>query len=476
MEKRHNTQANKNIEQTYVDHLFTKEAENPRTAHYFEGVNPREAKNIKKEVDKYKEQLARIEELKRQLKESGGWPKEIPETASTSSDASTFEVKNSKVKPLGYIRNLFKAIGALTLFSTLFGSRALEKNTNSLPVLPENKKAKKDFVKQGTFDQVLTPEELEIRRKTVQEFLSDSSDIYSYEDQIASIVTDIENKQKQLDSLMKSGKPFKSIKRQVEVLKIQIESEKNLIKEISQIKELLLNNNKKYLKNRDSIKSKEIIDVYRDFDRQKKWLRDKINSQEYLSRLTKEFEGDELKALAEQKKRLAELEKDYILESKEAIDEAVPGSAAYYRLGEKTHLPSNSSGVETMGAHEYQHQSTRGGEMISTVANDLYREGFDPSKTTKEIVVNGKTGEEYFGDPTELDARKKELEFKMEELGIKKYGEEFTEKHLRKLLKLQKKGMIQNDFLKMTKPEYLIKIMNTIAANDKDNKNQETLS
>jgi hypothetical protein len=240
-------------------------------------------------------------------------------------------------------------------------------------------------------------------------------------------------------------------------------------------KESDLKRNKEYLKNRDSLQSDRIIDTYRMFDEQKKWLQEKIKSKEYLARLTKEFGGDETKARAEQKSRLDELDKDYVLESSEKIEDDVPGAAAYYDY-DKTHLPHNGYDLENTAVHEYQHQSTRGNMSMSDYAKDLYKKGFDPTKTTKEIVVNGRTGEEYFGTPTEMDARKKELELDMERFNIKKYGEKFTPKHLESLLKLQKKGIISNEFLEMTKPEYLLKIMNTIAGTETKDKNQENLS
>ena len=61
---------------------------------------------------------------------------------------------------------------------------------------------------------------------------------------------------------------------------------------------------------------------------------------------------------------------------------------------------------------------------------------------------------------------KKALEYDMAKLGVKTYGEEFTDDHYKKLLILQKEGLLNpsaSEFLRMTKPEYFKKIMNEIA-------------
>ena len=86
--------------------------------------------------------------------------------------------------------------------------------------------------------------------------------------------------------------------------------------------------------------------------------------------------------------------------------------------------------------------------------------------------------EEYLSKPTELDARKKVLEMEMESLGIKKYEEEFTDGHYKKLIKLNKEGKLSNDahdFLRVIKPEYIKQIMNSIALEDSLIKNSENV-
>jgi hypothetical protein len=57
----------------------------------------------------------------------------------------------------------------------------------------------------------------------------------------------------------------------------------------------------------------------------------------------------------------------------------------------------------------------------------------------------------------------------MEKLGIKKYGEIFTEEHYKKLLKLQKEYKLSLDaiqFINHIKPEDFVKVMNELAENN----------
>ena len=62
-----------------------------------------------------------------------------------------------------------------------------------------------------------------------------------------------------------------------------------------------------------------------------------------------------------------------------------------------------------------------------------------------------------------------EVDYEMERLGIKKYGERFTDEHYQKLVEYDKEGklfMNTHEFMKTTKPEYFKQIFNEIAANE----------
>jgi hypothetical protein len=147
------------------------------------------------------------------------------------------------------------------------------------------------------------------------------------------------------------------------------------------------------------------------------------------------------------------------------------------------------------GVHESDHASTDGDELMSDYAKNLYGEAYvnaneeaqlrdsllkmpgivideknrtfvpgpDASEETNELY-NRYTYLEYYGDPTELDARKKAMEYEMEVLGIKKYGERFSQRHLEELReKFKDLSHNSREFLELINPKYFIRIMNTIA-------------
>src|SRR5690606_20062624 len=95
---------------------------------------------------------------------------------------------------------------------------------------------------------------------------------------------------------------------------------------------------------------------------------------------------------------------------------------------------------DSSSLHEHTHQMTLGNEQISEYATKIYQEGVIDEEAYQQLQLEHKGlfpgSYEYFIDPTELDARKKVLEREMELLGIKKYGEEFTEEHYSKLMEL----------------------------------------
>lgn len=118
--------------------------------------------------------------------------------------------------------------------------------------------------------------------------------------------------------------------------------------------------------------------------------------------------------------------------------------------------------------HELQHYITRGNEGLSQIAKDLYKEAFDSSyyysKATS--ILHGRTVNEYLSDPTELDARRKEFERQFEQLTDWKYGQPFTSEHIKQAKQLLNEGKLGHgavEFLNVIKPEYLERIMNTLA-------------
>ncbi len=220
--------------------------------------------------------------------------------------------------------------------------------------------------------------------------------------------------------------------------------------------------------------------VHLSYDTEHLWLEKNISSPEYRKKLEDEFGSKTDSVLNARKHRLSD--KNYKVVSGFSVSD--DAQAFYDHSNEEVTLPSVSE--EGLAIHEFTHDMTHGDELLSEKAKALYTESYDPSKLTDdEWRYNFKTlienGSQYYLEPTERDARKKALEYDMAKLGVKTYGEEFTDDHYKRLLELQKEGLLNpsaSEFLRMTKPEYLKKIMNEIAENPKtpDQTDQENRS
>ena len=109
--------------------------------------------------------------------------------------------------------------------------------------------------------------------------------------------------------------------------------------------------------------------------------------------------------------------------------------------------------------HELTHAASGEYGTMSKNAIKIFGESF---------AGKGIESDKYFSHPLEMLERKKTLDREMEKLGIKKYGEEFTEKHYEKVLDAYKKGLFSKDaieFIKIIKqdPSAYKKILNEIA-------------
>jgi len=82
----------------------------------------------------------------------------------------------------------------------------------------------------------------------------------------------------------------------------------------------------------------------------------------------------------------------------------------------------------------------------------------------------------YFSNPGEIRARKKLLDYDLERLGVKRYGEEFNMEHYQKAIKLREEGKLSQDaseFLYIvTDPKKVVRIMNKIADSGSNKKNK----
>lgn len=104
---------------------------------------------------------------------------------------------------------------------------------------------------------------------------------------------------------------------------------------------------------------------------------------------------------------------------------------------------------------------------MSDYAYELYLESFDSTRLNEYETSD--VG--YYLSPAERDARKRVLEYEMDQLGIKKYDEIFKDEHIDILYELLVRGGLSRgseEFLRMTKKEYLKQIFNTIALNQDD--------
>lgn len=136
------------------------------------------------------------------------------------------------------------------------------------------------------------------------------------------------------------------------------------------------------------------------------------------------------------------------------------GVGAFYSSTEKRIvLPNRKDGPE-LAEHEFSHASTRSNYGINDRTKKFLGDSY--KKLGEEI-------DDYYSIPTERLARKQQVDYEMERLGIKKYGEEFTDEHYEKLVAYDEEGKFSPDahaFIVTTKPEYFKQIFNGIAANE----------
>ena len=187
------------------------------------------------------------------------------------------------------------------------------------------------------------------------------------------------------------------------------------------------------------------------------------------------------------KRRIENISKSFLIYSTDMFSVSGSNSKSglvigFYEPGSKDiHLPTflkNESDIydsnlerekemSTLVVHERQHQSTEGNYLMSDYAYELYLESFDSTRLNEYETSD--VG--YYLSPAERDARKRVLEYEMDQLGIKKYDEIFKDEHIDILYELLVRGGLSRgseEFLRMTKKEYLKQIFNTIALNQDD--------
>ncbi len=219
---------------------------------------------------------------------------------------------------------------------------------------------------------------------------------------------------------------------------------------------------------------------------------DHVASEEYLDKLTLEFDGDIEKAEEEQDNRIDQMNSveidvnsDPETWSQELRDQGVEG---YYDTAEHKIFVSKAhpnSLLSERTIHELAHSSTRGPFLVTENAKEKLTEAFEsPNDSEFDSEYGEKTSyglaDEYLSEPTEMLARKQQLDLEMESLGIKKYGEKFTQEHYKKVMDMYKEGAFTGDaniFIETIKkdPKTFEKIFNEIAKNEDDSAKSQNI-
>jgi hypothetical protein len=118
----------------------------------------------------------------------------------------------------------------------------------------------------------------------------------------------------------------------------------------------------------------------------------------------------------------------------------------------------------TAKVHEGQHTATSGDINMTNTAKDMYKNSFVGDGNTP--YASNPKYEGYLKEYTERDARKKQLQYEAEQMGIVKYTDHFTQEDYQKIMDAYNQGKFTygaRQFIETTKPEYFIKIMNSVA-------------
>jgi hypothetical protein len=250
----------------------------------------------------------------------------------------------------------------------------------------------------------------------------------------------------------------------------------------------------------------------------RKWVLDNINNPKYFSRLYNEKFKDYLlrskngkhqsmsiskKDLEDYIKKVTEnslnsrkmqasddryvissdIEKSYSKDSDGSQNSDLDIFAFYSEKEDKPYFGINDDSLEIIhnAVHEFTHKVTEGSKKLPVSTIELLGKSF----SVKNIVMHIKSGVDtlevisYCSDPVEMYARKKQFEYDLERLGIKKYEDEFTMEHYKKVILLGEKGLLSEEselFLYMIKPEMMKKVMNEISKSDFDNKKYKDIA
>ncbi len=214
-------------------------------------------------------------------------------------------------------------------------------------------------------------------------------------------------------------------------------------------------------------------------DSARAWLVKNISSPEYLSKLAGE-------GLSYENAKFVQANRVYELYSVPAsINPTYRSSSVANISGFEKNVEFNAYDVArypiTNSLHEDEHVATGGTDGMPENTKLKYEQSwiggqaFEKIQGTSLGVLAGLNimDTSYIKNPSEMDARKKVLEYEMDKLGIKKVFETMTPEHYQQLLKLMNEGKLDHNsmqILLITTEEGLIGLMNGVASLDFENK------
>ena len=407
------------------------------------------------------------------------------------------------------IRKIAGVLG-LSLASYLGGDKLLNdkfEENKDLTSGKENTEQLSELTKQKDFEYQRNEleedkEKMEdIAYQTAKEkFISEES-FKSFVDMIVFEEENIKLLEEEIERRKKGGKPTEQYKNQSneELDDSLIFLRSILDDDKAELKEKML-----FLKNQDRSKfpSEKIQETYEkikktilSYDIGREWIVDNMQNPKYRERLKKEYKASYSYSSREdldmyidnivfRRTQLAEdsnfvLSKDITKSFSEKEEESINISAFLKNINNKVYFKIDEdtlSAVET-SIHEYAHKATEAELSMLPATINLLLSAFDSTSTISNLSETGtdlKKMIEYYSSPTEMYARKKVFDFDLEKFGIKKYEEEFTNKHYLKARKLLEEGKLKmgsQQFMYIIKPKMMKKVMNEIASLDTDSTN-----
>ncbi len=208
-------------------------------------------------------------------------------------------------------------------------------------------------------------------------------------------------------------------------------------------------------------------------NQQKQQLLDHFSSPEFLEKIKAEFGFSETEATAyvvRLKDNLQTVEIK-LLPSDSVIMEGMNLNTrgCYNYEKHALYIPFDMFEEETV-LHEMIHSAYRSQDELSDRFEKLAKKTFRANPQNR-VAYN-----EYLSEESEMAVRKKILDLKLEEWGIKKYGEKFTKEHYQKLMERYKENKLTpnlKDIIETFDIDGLIKMMNTTAYNLENQSSKE---